>query len=146
ARLKWRTRESLTCFAAAIRFLSFISRWIMDQIDLALLTLRFLARVQLLLRESAQLFRSAPHLLHDTSCLSCAGSRRCCGRSCRRSRQGRCRLTAAQAAAATLRASGLGNTVTAACQRDPRRDLATRNTIAEVLSAAGARGDGRRIG
>src|SRR6266699_6521835 len=42
----------------------------MDQIDLAL---RFLARVQFL-RESAQLFRSAPHLLHDTSCLSCAGA------------------------------------------------------------------------
>jgi hypothetical protein len=40
----------------------------MDQIDLALLTLRFLARAQFL-RESAQLFRSAPHLLHDTSCL-----------------------------------------------------------------------------
>jgi hypothetical protein len=38
----------------------------MDQIDLAPLTLRFLARVQLL-RESTQLFRSAPHLPHDTS-------------------------------------------------------------------------------
>ena len=41
----------------------------MDQIDLAPFTLRFLARVQLL-RESTQLFRSAPHLLHDTSCLN----------------------------------------------------------------------------
>jgi len=41
----------------------------MDQIDLALLTLRFLARVQFL-RESTQLYRSAPHLLHDTSYLS----------------------------------------------------------------------------
>src|SRR5262249_58146431 len=39
----------------------------MAQIDLALLTLRFLARAQFL-RESAQLFRSASHLLHDTSC------------------------------------------------------------------------------
>jgi hypothetical protein len=65
ARLKWRTRESLTCFAAAIRFIE-LSRQIMDQIDLAPLTLRFLARVQLL-RESTQLFRSAPHLPHDTS-------------------------------------------------------------------------------
>jgi hypothetical protein len=45
----------------------------MDQIDLALLIPRFLPRVQFL-RESAQLFRSAPHLLHDTSCLSCASS------------------------------------------------------------------------
>ena len=44
----------------------------MDQIDLALLTLRFLARVQLLC-ESMQLFRSAPHLLHDTSCLAARG-------------------------------------------------------------------------
>ena len=43
----------------------------MDQIDLALLLLRFLPRVQFL-RESAQLFRSAPHLPHDTSYLSCA--------------------------------------------------------------------------
>jgi hypothetical protein len=70
-RLKWRTRESLTCFAAAIRFLCFIgsSRRIVDQIDLALLTHRFLARAQFL-REGAQLFRSAPHLLHDTSCLN----------------------------------------------------------------------------
>ena len=41
----------------------------MDQIDLAPFTLRFLARVQLL-RESTQLFRSTPHLLHDTSCLN----------------------------------------------------------------------------
>jgi hypothetical protein len=40
----------------------------MDQIDLAPFTLRFLARVQLL-RESTQLFRSAPHLPHDTSYL-----------------------------------------------------------------------------
>ena len=82
ARLKWRTQESLTCFAAAIRFLSFIglSRWIVDQIDLALLTLRFLARVQFL-RESPQLYRSAAHLPHDTSYLSCAGS------WCRASRQ-----------------------------------------------------------
>ena len=38
----------------------------MDQIDLAPLTLRFLARVQFL-RESTQLFRCAPHLPHDTS-------------------------------------------------------------------------------
>jgi hypothetical protein len=38
----------------------------MDQIDLASLTLRFLARFQLL-RESTQLYRSAPHLPHDTS-------------------------------------------------------------------------------
>ena len=38
----------------------------MDQIDLASLTLRFLARVQLL-RESTQLFRCAPHLPHDTA-------------------------------------------------------------------------------
>src|SRR5258708_31532850 len=45
----------------------------MDQIDLAPFTLRFLARVQLL-RESTQLFRSAPHLPHDTSYLSCASS------------------------------------------------------------------------
>jgi len=75
APLKWQTRESLTYFAAAIRFLCFIglSRWIMDQIDLALLTLRFWARVQFP-RASAQLFRSAPHLLRDTSCLSCAGA------------------------------------------------------------------------
>ena len=81
-RLKWRTRESLTCFAAAIRFLSSIGlgRLLMAQIDLAPLTFRFWARVQLL-RESAQLLRSAPHLLHDTSCLSCAGSQRRCGRS-----------------------------------------------------------------
>src|SRR5215471_9987857 len=79
ARLKWRTRESLICFAAAIRFLSFIglSRRIVDQIDLALLTLCCLARVQFL-RESTQLFRSARHLPHDTSYLSCASSWRCC--------------------------------------------------------------------
>jgi len=38
----------------------------MDQIDLAPFTLRFLARVQLL-RESTQLFRSAPHMPHDMS-------------------------------------------------------------------------------
>src|SRR5207237_229524 len=68
ARLKWRTRESLTCFAAAIRFLSFIglSRRIVDLIDLAPLTLRFLARARLP-RESTQLFRCAPQLPHDTS-------------------------------------------------------------------------------
>ena len=45
----------------------------MDLIDLAPLTLRFLARVQLL-RESMQLYRSAPHLPDDTSYLSCASS------------------------------------------------------------------------
>ena len=45
----------------------------MDQIDLALLTLRFLARARLL-RESTQLYRSAPHLPHDTSYLSRASS------------------------------------------------------------------------
>jgi hypothetical protein len=49
----------------------------MDQIDLALLTLHFLARVQRL-RESTQLFRSAPHMPHDTSCFelreSCVAS------------------------------------------------------------------------
>jgi hypothetical protein len=38
----------------------------MDQIDLAPLTLRFLARVQLL-RESTQFFRSALRLPHDTN-------------------------------------------------------------------------------
>src|SRR5260221_4012441 len=76
ARLKWRTRELLTCFAAAIRFLPFIglSRRIMDRIDLVPLTLRFLARAQLL-RESTQFFRSAPRLPHDTSYLSCSGPR-----------------------------------------------------------------------
>ena len=47
----------------------------MDQIDFALLTLRFLARVQFL-RESTQLYRSAhPHLLHDTSLLELRGCR-----------------------------------------------------------------------
>ena len=55
----------MICFAAAIRFIE-LSRRIMDQIDLAPLTLRFLARFQLL-RESTQLYRSAPHLPHDTS-------------------------------------------------------------------------------
>ena len=67
-RPKWRTRESFTCFIAAIRFLSFIglSRRIMEQIDLALLTLRFLARVQLLC-ESTQFLGSAPRLPHDKS-------------------------------------------------------------------------------
>jgi hypothetical protein len=68
ARLKWGTRESLICFAAAIRFLSLIglSRRIMDQIDLALLTLHFLALVQLL-RESTELFRFAPRVPRDPS-------------------------------------------------------------------------------
>ena len=77
ARLKWRTQESLTCFAAVIQFLCFIGsrRRIVDQIDFALLTLRFLARVQFL-RESTQLYRSAhPHLLHDTSLLELRGCR-----------------------------------------------------------------------
>jgi hypothetical protein len=50
-----------------------LSRRIVDQIDLAPLTFRFLGRVQLL-RESTKLFWSAPHLLHDTSYLSCAGA------------------------------------------------------------------------
>ena len=50
----------------------------MEQINLTLLTLRFLAPVQFL-RESAQLFRFVPLLLHDTSCLSCAGNQRRCG-------------------------------------------------------------------
>jgi hypothetical protein len=55
----------LICFAAAIRFWSIIglSRRIMDQVDLALLTLRFLALVQLL--ESTELFRFAPRLPRD---------------------------------------------------------------------------------
>jgi hypothetical protein len=48
----------------------------MDQIDLAPLTLPFLARVQLL-RESTQLFRCAPQLLPDTSYFLSLGQDRC---------------------------------------------------------------------
>jgi hypothetical protein len=45
----------------------------MDQIDLALLRLHLSARVQLL-RESTQLFRSAPHIPYDTSCFELRGT------------------------------------------------------------------------
>ena len=101
----------MICFAAAIRFLSFIglSRWIVDQIDLALLTLRFLARVQIL-RESTQLFRCAPRLPHDTSYLSCAGSQRRCGRSLSAAspatKKGRCRLHGGASGSGAVRHAG----------------------------------------
>jgi hypothetical protein len=48
----------------------------MDLIDLAPLTLRFLARARLL-RESTQLFRCAPQLPHDTSYFLSFGQYRC---------------------------------------------------------------------